>query len=162
MQADRHEAICQIIDKSLAGTVSAEEQHTLREHLQGCAQCQEYLASNNRAIASLGGYSFDVTPGLERRVLASLSLRAAQLEAKQPRHWQMAVSCLLALMLTCAGSLVASQLGRPVATAFHMEPEQMQFGLLAFWVLPSLCFSLLLPFLPSLSSRWMEKKGWML
>jgi hypothetical protein len=81
MPADRHESICHIIDKSLAGGASVQEEQSLREHLLTCAPCGEYLAASNRAIAGLQGFSFDMDPELDRRVLASLAVRAQQLEA---------------------------------------------------------------------------------
>jgi hypothetical protein len=76
MQTDRHDQICQIIDKSLAGATSQDQEQILRDHLRACAPCTEYLDASNRAIATLGGFSFDVDPGLDAKVLASLTQRS--------------------------------------------------------------------------------------
>ena len=47
MQVDRHQRIRHIIDQSLAGAASSQEEQTLREHLLTCAQCKEYLDASN-------------------------------------------------------------------------------------------------------------------
>ena len=82
MQVDRHQEIRHIIDRSLVGAASSQEEQTLREHLLTCVACQEYLKASHQAIAGLGGFSFEVNPDLHGRVLAALTLRAQQLETK--------------------------------------------------------------------------------
>ena len=72
MNIDQHESFQRMIDESLAGGISAEREKSLREHLDTCASCQEYLSASNRVIAGLGGFSFEVDPTLNARVLASL------------------------------------------------------------------------------------------
>ncbi len=64
MQVDRHQEIRHIIDRSLVGAASSQEEQTLREHLLTCVACQEYLKASNQAIAGLGGFSFEVNPDL--------------------------------------------------------------------------------------------------
>lgn len=159
MNADPHQIFHRIIDKTLAGATSAQEEKSLREHLRNCAQCQEYLRRGNRVTASLGGFSFDVNPELHAKVCASLEQRARQLEARQLSRRRMAWSCIAALMLTAAGSLIASLFGDRAAAVFDVQPMQVQRGLLAFWVVPSLCFSMLLPMLPQLAAIWTNRKG---
>jgi hypothetical protein len=141
MPVDRHESICHIIDKSLIGAASLEEQGTLREHLLTCPSCTEYLGASHRAIASLGGFSFEVDPGLQGRVLASLEQQQLERERirPMPKWW----SRLVALLLTAAGSLAASRFAGLAAPVFHIEPARIQFGLVAFWIAPSVCFCLL-------------------
>ena len=58
MGSDGHERFRHMIDESVAGPV--QEEQSLREHLQACAPCQEYLAATHRVIAGLGGFSFAV------------------------------------------------------------------------------------------------------
>ncbi|MGI8771667.1 MAG: hypothetical protein ACR2JE_09535 [Acidobacteriaceae bacterium] len=159
MQVDRHESICQIIDKSLVGGASVQELQSLREHLLTCAPCRDYQNVCNRAIAGLGDFSFEMDPGLDRKVLASLALRAQQLEAKRLHRQQLWWSCLIAVMLTVVGSFAASQFGGLAAGLFHVEPAQMQFGLTAFWIAPSLCVCLLFLLLPVSLTGGMNKKG---
>jgi hypothetical protein len=143
MQTDRHDQICQIIDKSLAGATSQDQEQILRDHLRACAPCTEYLDASNRAIATLGGFSFDVDPGLDAKVLASLTQRAQELETKPVSRRHMAWVCLIAVLLTAAGSFTASRFGGLVSAVFHLQHAQWQFGLVAFWIVPSLCLCLL-------------------
>jgi hypothetical protein len=159
MQVNRHESICHVIDKTLVGAASLQEEQSLREHLLTCDCCREYLSACHRAITGLEGFSFDMNPGLDTKVLASLAVRAQELETKRIQRKQLWWNCFLALMLTAGGSFVASRLGAAATTIFHLEPAQMQFGLLAFWIAPSLAFCLLFLLLPVSSSRWMKRKG---
>jgi hypothetical protein len=159
MQIDGHQAIRHIIDKSLVGAASLQEEQTLREHFLTCAPCQEYLNASNRAIAGLGGFSFEVNPDLHGRVIASLALRAQQLEMNRIKQWPMWWSYCVALMLTVAGSLTASRFSGLAVAVFHIEPATLHFGLLALWIVPSLCFCLLFPILQRLSAGWVNEKG---
>ena len=83
MQVDRHQEIRHLIDRSLVGATSSQEEQTLREHLLTCVTCQEYLNASHQAIAGLGGFSFEVNPDLHGKVLAALTLRAQQLESNK-------------------------------------------------------------------------------
>jgi hypothetical protein len=159
MQAEAHEPIRQIIDKSLVGATSLQEEQTLRQHLLTCAQCQEYLDASHRAIAGLAGFSFEVNPDLHGRVLASLSLRARQLEGIGTKQSTMWWSYVAALMLTVVGSLAASRFGGLAVAVFHLQPAPLHFGVLALWVVPSLLFCLLFPLLHRLGPGWMNEKG---
>ena len=156
MGSDGHERFQHMIDESLAGTV--QEEQSLREHLQSCAPCQQYLAVSSRAIAGLGGFSFAVDPGLNAKVSASLKLRAQQIRATQPGRRQLVLSCILALMLTAVGSLFDLRLSGLIATVFDLQRMQVQHGLIALWILPSLCLLLLFPILPLLSAGGSNQK----
>ena len=146
-----HESFQHMIDESLAGGISAEREKSLRDHLHTCAPCQEYLSASNRVIASLEGFSFEVNPTLNARVLASLRLRAQQLQAAQPGRRRWLLISLAAVVLTMGGSFVDLQFGRLIAAVFDIQRTQVQQGLLAFWIVPSLCVLLLFPLLPLLS-----------
>jgi hypothetical protein len=140
-----------MIDESLAGGISAEREQSLREHLDTCAPCQEYLRASNRVIAGLGGFSFEMDPTLNVRVIASLRLPAQQVQAAQPGRRRWALISVAAVVLTMGGSFVDLQFGRLIASVFDIQRMQVQQGLLAFWILPSLCVLLLFPLLPLLS-----------
>jgi hypothetical protein len=159
MQVDRHQEIRQIIDQSLEGAVSLQDEQALRKHLLSCAVCQEYLNASHRAIAGLGGFSFEVNPDLHRKVLAALAQRAQQLQTKRGERRPMLWSYLAALVLTLVGSLAATRFSGLAVAVFHLQPATMHFGLLALWIVPSLCFCLLFPFLHRLSVGWMNEKG---
>ena len=78
MNIDHHDTFQRMIDESLAGVLSAEKEQSLREHLSTCATCGEYLSDSNRVIAGLSGFSFEVNPTLNARVLAALRLQAEE------------------------------------------------------------------------------------
>ena len=151
MNIDHHESFQHMIDESLAGAISAEREQSLREHLGTCAPCQEYLSASNRVIAGLGGFSFEVDPTLNARVLASLRRPAQRVQSAQPRRRRWALISVAAVVLTMGGSFVDLQFGRLIASVFDIQRMQVQQGLLAFWILPSLCVLLLFPLLPLLS-----------
>lgn len=157
MPTEPHAHLCHLIDKSLAGAASPEEEQTLRAHLAICASCNKYLEASNRAIAGLDGLRFGVDPTLEAKVLASLALRAHQLEEKHNRlrGW----GWLAAVALTVVGSFAASQLGSLAAPIFHVDPVQVRVGLTTFWILPSFFVCLLFLLLPASSSPQRNKKG---
>jgi hypothetical protein len=151
MNIDHHESFQHMIDESLAGGVSAEREQALREHLDTCRRCQEYLRASNRVIASLEGFSFEVNPTLNARVFASLRLRAQQVQAAQPDRRRWMFISVAAVVLTLGGSFVDLQFGSLIASVFDIQRTHVQQGLFAFWIVPSLCVFLLFPLLPLLS-----------
>lgn len=159
MHVDRHQEMRHIIDRSLAGEASSQEQQALHEHLFACSACQEYGNASQQAIAGLGGFSFEVNPDLHGKVLTALTQRAQQLEIKRAERRPMLWNYLAAFLLTLAGSLAAARLSGFAVAAFHLQPATMHFGLLALWIVPSLCFCLLFPALHRLSEGRMLEKG---
>jgi hypothetical protein len=151
MNIHDHESFQHMIDESLAGVIAAEREQSLREHLDTCAPCQEYLRASNRVLAGLGGFSFEVDPSLNAKVLASLRRPAPRLESAQSGHRRWALISLAAVVLTMGGSFFDLQFGRLIASAFDIQRMHVQQGLLAFWIVPSLCVLLLFPLLPLLS-----------
>lgn len=145
MNNDHHEAFRHMIDESLAGGIPVEREHSLREHLDTCAPCQEYLSASNRVIAGLRGFSFKVDPSLNARVLSSLSRPA------QPGLRRWVLSSVAAVVLTLGGSFVDLRFGDLIASVFDLQRMQLRQGLLALWIVPSLCVLLLFPLLPLLS-----------
>ena len=151
MNIDHHESFQHMIDESLAGAISAEREQSLREHLDTCAPCQEYLSASNRVIAGLGGFSFEVDPSHNARVLAFLWRPAQRVQSAQPRRRRWALISVAAVVLTMGGSFVDLQFGDLIASVFDIQRAQVQQGLLAFWIVPSLFVLLLFPLLPLLS-----------
>ena len=151
MNTDHHQSFQHMIDESLAGGISAEREQSLREHIDTCAPCQEYLSASNRVIAGLGGFSFEVDPTLNARVLASLRRPAQRVQSAQPRHRRWALISVAAVVLTTGGSFVDLQFGGLIASVFDLQRTQVRQGLLAFWIVPSLCVFMLFPLLPLLS-----------
>jgi hypothetical protein len=159
MQADLHDAMRHIIDKSLVGEASSEEQQSLRQHLRACALCEKYADDGRRAIAGLSGFSFTADSDLQAKVHAALDLRAQQLQAARPGRRRILQVSIAALLLTIAGSFAALHMDNPIAAVLHLPLDQAQAGLFTFWIAPSWCFALLLPVLLLVSARSANKKG---
>ena len=153
MQSDNHKLFQRMIDETLASGVPVEAELSLREHLQSCASCGEYLDSSTRAVASLSGFSFAVGPELHEKVWAALGQRAQQLEATPLSRRRWAFVCALAVVLTGAGALLDMQFGSLAAAWFQLPVLQVQRGLVSFWIAPSAAAVLLFPLLPLLSRR---------
>ena len=152
MNIDHHKSFQRMIDESLAGAISAEREQSLREHLYTCAPCKEYLCASNRVIAGLGGFSFEVNPTLNARVLAALKLRAQQVREipahhtgtmrqhnVQFRNW---AAFAVALSMSIVGSALVYQVAKLLTVPMHFDTAQVQAGVLVFWLLPSFCAAL--------------------
>jgi hypothetical protein len=62
-----------------------------------------------------------------------------------------------AVVLTLGGSFVDLQFGQLIASVFDIQRIEVQRGLLAFWIVPSLCVLLLFPLLPLLSKAGIRR-----
>jgi hypothetical protein len=153
MNLNHHEAFQRAIDENLAGGMPADREQSLREHLDICAQCQEYLNASRRVIAGLGGFSFEVDPTLKAKVLSSLRRPA------QPGSRRWALMSVAAAMLTIGGSFLDLQFGDLIATVFDIHRVPLRQALLVFWIVPSLCVLLLFPLLPLLAKAGTYREG---
>ena len=152
MSSDHHEIFQRMIDESLAGAISAEKEQSLRAHLFTCDGCMQYLSANNRAIAGLSGFSFEVNPTLNARVLAALRLQAEQVRVAhhtgtlRPRRLQFKTwaAFAVALLMSFIGSAFVYQVAKRLAVPMHFDTAQVQTGVLVFWLLPSFCSALCL------------------
>jgi hypothetical protein len=149
MILDHHESFQHMIDQSLAGAISAEKEQSLREHLSTCVPCKEYLSASNRVIAGLSGFSFDVSPTLNSRVLAALRLQVQEDSAARKRgrrsmrphtvSLEVWAAFAVALSMSIVGSALVYQLAKYLTVPMHFDNAQVQAGVLVFWLLPSLC-----------------------
>jgi len=155
MILDHHESFQHMIDQSLAGAISAEKEQSLREHLSTCVPCKEYLSASNRVIAGLSGFSFDVSPTLNSRVLAALRLQVQEGRAARKRDrrfmrqhtvslevwaaFEVWTAFAVALSMSIVGSALVYQLAKYLTVPTHFDNAQVQAGVLIFWLLPSLC-----------------------
>ncbi len=152
MNIDHHERFQRMIDESLAGAISAEKEQSLREHLATCAPCKEYLSASNRVIAGLSGFSFEVKPTLNAKVLVALKLQAQQGRAAQPgrrrlmrQHkvqFKVWAAFAVALSMSIVGSAIVYQVAKLLTVPMHFDTAQVQAGVLVFWLLPSFCSAL--------------------
>ena len=157
MQTNHEQAT--LIDKLLAGAASPEEERRLREHLRDCVACQQRMDTSRRAIAGLSGFSFAVNPGLNTQVQNAITQRVRQLEMEHSRHRSLKTFAA-ALVLTVIGSLLAWNFAGLLAGSLNLTTDQLQLGLLAFWVAPSLLISLLLLLAPRLTNGQLSREGW--
>jgi predicted anti-sigma-YlaC factor YlaD len=148
MSIDHHDAFQRMIDESLAGALSAEKEQSLREHLSTCATCREYLSASNRVIAGLSGFSFEVNPTLNARVLAALRLQAEEMRQHSVpfKNW---AAFAVALSMSFVGSGLVYKMAERLAVPMHFVTAQVQAGVLVFWLLPSLCAAVCLLAAPS-------------
>jgi hypothetical protein len=160
MNTDHHDTFQRMIDKSLAGVLSAEKEQSLRKHLSTCVPCQEYLSASNRVIAGLSGFSFAVNPTLNATVMAALRLQAEEGHGILARHtgimrhhrvafkswvpFKNWAAFALALSMSFVGSGLVYQVAERLAVPMHFVSAQVQAGVLVFWLLPSLCAALCL------------------
>jgi hypothetical protein len=138
-----------MIDQSLAGAISAEKGQSLREHLSTCAPCKEYLSASNRVIASLSGFSFEVNPTLNAKVLAALRLQMQQDRAARPNRRRFIfpytvslkvwAAFAVAVSMSIVGSALIYEAAKYLTVPIHFDNAQVQAGVLVFWLLPSLC-----------------------
>src|ERR1700761_8263776 len=148
MKMDPHERFKRMVDESLAGILSAEKEQTLREHLSACVSCQQYLNVTNRVLSGLSGFSFEVNPNLNARVLAALAPKAQPI-SKPPDRLQFLLrhnltvkiwaAFAVALSMSVAGSALVYRLVTRLAVSMHADGSQVQKGVLVFWLLPSFC-----------------------
>lgn len=149
MNIDHHGTFQRMIDESLAGVLSAEKEQSLRAHLSNCAACREYLSASNSVIAGLSGFSFEVNPALNARVLAAIRLQAEEGRGILARatgtmrqngvpvkNWAAFAG---ALSLSFVGSELVYQMGERLADPMHFVSAQLRASVLVFWLLPSLC-----------------------
>ena len=154
MNIDHHESFQRMIDESLAGVLSAEKEQSLRAHLSTCATCREYLSASNRVIVGLSGFSFEVNPTLNARVLAAIRLQAEEGRGILARdtgtmrqnsvpfkNW---VAFAVALSMSIVGSALVYQMAERLAVPMQIVSAQLRASVLVFWLLPSLCAALCL------------------
>jgi len=142
MNIDHHEGFQRMIDESLAAAISAEKEQSLREHLATCAPCLEYLSASNRVIAGLSGFSFEVNPTLNARVLAALKLHRTGTMRQHNVQLKIWAAFAVALSMSFAGSALVYQVAKRLAVPMHFDTAQVQAGVLVFWLLPSFCSAL--------------------
>lgn len=151
MNVDHHESFLRMIDESLACGPSTERDRSLREHIEVCTPCAEYLRASREVIEGLEEFSFDVDPALNARVLASLKQPALLIQTARSNGKPWGLISAAALVLTLGGSFIDLQCGSLIASVFAVQRMQLRQQLLVFWIVPSLCIFLLFPLLPFLS-----------
>ena len=115
---------------------------------------QGVSSASNRVIAGLSGFSFEVNPTLNARVIAALRLQAQQGRADSraysgsfasiachSRNW---AAFAVALSMSFVGTGLVYQMAERLVVPMHFVTTQVQVGVLVFWLLPSFCAALCL------------------
>ncbi len=157
MQTNRHQQ-AGLIDKLLTGAITAPEEKNLRDHLRDCAVCQEYMDTSRRTIEGLSGFSFEVNPNLNAQMQGAITERVRQWEMQHAKHRSLKTFAA-ALVLTVVGSLLAWSFTGPLADKLNITINQLQMGLLFFWVGPSLLLSFLILVAPRLTNISLNREG---
>jgi len=144
MNLNFHESFQRMIDESLAGSISAEKERLLRDHLSTCVPCQEYLSASNRVIAGLSGFFFEVNPALNAQVVAALKLHPIAARRQHKVRFKIWAAFALALSMSFIGSALVYQVARVLTVPLHFDTVQVQAGVVIFWLLPSFCAALCL------------------
>jgi hypothetical protein len=90
---------------------------------------------------------------LHAKVAASLSRRAQQLGVTRLSRRRWALACILAFILTIAGTFLDLQFGSLIASWFNVPNLHTHHELLSFWIVPSVSPVLLFLLLPLLSRQ---------
>ena len=153
MSSERHEGFEQMIDRSLAGAGTPEEELVVEEHVGACEACREYLSASRRTIAGLNGFSFEAGSALNAKVAAAIRMRAEQMEARRASARRWVGMSVVAVVLTVLGSVVDVRVGHWAAGFFDLRPMEVRQGLLALWIVPSFGLLVLFPLLPLLAAK---------
>ena len=158
MQTNRHEQAA-LIDKLLTSTITPPEERSLREHLRECTACQQQMDVSQRAITGLGGFLFEMNPNLNAQVQNAITQRVRELEMQRSKHCSLKTFAA-ALAFTVIGSLLAWSFTGLLAGSLNITTNQLQLGLLLFWVAPSVLISLLILVAPHLTNGQLDREGW--
>ena len=154
MTIDPHAVPRKLIDDAVVAKLPPENDPMVREHLQTCELCREYLDTSTRVLAGLDSFRFEVDPSLESKVGEALRARAEQLKGAAPLdRGQLIRVCVLAVLFAAAGSVLDLQIGKALVPLLPLRHVDLRQDLLLFWVIPSLLPLLLFPLLPALASR---------
>ncbi len=98
---------------------------------------------DQRVVRALREISFEIDPGLNARVKAALVRRAEELAQAQARRGRMLTGFVIALLMTVSGSAAVWEAAVRIAGG-RVAPPVLAAGVVIFWMLPSLCATLLL------------------
>ncbi|MGA8939461.1 MAG: zf-HC2 domain-containing protein [Acidobacteriaceae bacterium] len=158
MSAEVHGSFRELMDRRLAGDVSAEEERALGEHLAECADCAAHMEAGRRAVAGLNGFSFEAGAELNAKVMLAIRERALEIEERRRNLARWMRLSLIAVVLTVVGSVVDLRLGHLAAAVLDLQPWMVRESLLALWIVPSFGLLLLFPVLPLLAGDGYGKR----
>jgi len=99
---------------------------------------------DQRVVRALREISFEIDPGLNARVKTALFRRAEELAQAQARRRRMLTGFVIALLMTVSGSAAVWEAVLRIAGFSRIAPPVLAAGVVLFWMLPSLCATLLL------------------
>jgi hypothetical protein len=92
VRLDPHERARFLTDEALAGGISPKDQCWRRSHIENCAECAGYAELTSQIVKGLNSFSFEIDPGMHRRVQDSVATHTQRLGQKrqyfQVRAWR--------------------------------------------------------------------------
>ena len=133
----------ELIDRSFAEEISEGERQVIHDHIRDCDGCKRYVDLTARTIRGLREFTFANGPDSNARVREVLAHHTGTMRQHnvQFKTW---AAFAVALSTSFVGSALAYQAAKLLALPMHFNTNQIQAGVLIFWLLPSLCAALCL------------------
>jgi hypothetical protein len=120
VRLDPHERARFLTDETLAAGISPKDQCWLRSHTEHCAECASYAELTSQIVKGLNSFSFEIDPGMHRRVQDSVATHTQRLGQKcqyfQVRAWR--------LVFLAAALLIMAIV--PFETNIKHKPDQAE------------------------------------
>ena len=153
MNPEPHQSFQNLIDELLVAGRFTQTDPLLTEHLRTCQECEHYLHVNERVIATLGEFNFNVDSSPQKTVLSSVSVDTKRALPGKLGRDRLAQVCCAAFGLFLLGSMFDIGAGRLLEALFQSRDLHVRQGIVGFWVVPSFFILFLFPMLPLLTQR---------
>jgi hypothetical protein len=129
----------ELIDRSFVEQISEGERQLIHQHIRDCDGCQRYVELTSRAIRGFREFTFTREPDSNAQVRELLAHHAGTMRQHNVQ-FKIRAAFAAALSMSFAGSALVYQIAMRVAGQF--DSNQVQAGVLVFWLLPSFCAAL--------------------
>ena len=131
----------ELIDRSFAEEVSESERQVIHDHIRDCDGCKRYFELTARTIRGLREFTFANEPDSIAQVHEFLAHHTGTMR-EHNLQFKVWVAFAVALSMSFVGSALAYHVAKLLAIPMHFNTNQIQAGVLVFWLLPSLCAAL--------------------
>jgi predicted anti-sigma-YlaC factor YlaD len=137
----------ELIDRSFAEEVSEGERQVIHDHIRGCDGCRRYVELTARTIRGLREFTFanELDSNAQVREILAHHTETTRQRNVQFKIW---AAFAVALSMSFVGSAIAYEAAKLLAVPIYFNTNQVQAGVLVFWLLPSLCAALCLLAVP--------------